>query len=246
VSCEHPTDFTEDNIQSGGNGVYVEKVDFDEDINRLKLRYFIRGKLPSALFEFLNLVALDLQQNAIDKMPKEIGQLSQLKCLNLFSNGLKGDIPKELTNLTRLTMIDLSKNAFNYPPPAEIIKFCDRVFGEVECRGLPPEGCDAFGNMNLSFDFTRCVQCGEKWVTAVLLIVFGILGFLGVRKLSDVINKYPNSVGETVASISILTSHSQMITVILEMKTSVPPTVESSLWIYSPLSMPSALLTTPA
>ena len=51
---------------------------------------------------------------------------------------------------------------------------------------------------------------------------------LAVRKLIQIIDKYPGSIGGTVASISILISHAQMMSVVSNMDLSWPGEVKKA------------------
>ena len=53
-------------------------------------------------------------------IPAEIGNLVNLKVLNLASNSIGGPIPPEIGNLVQLEILDLSVNQIGGEIPAEI------------------------------------------------------------------------------------------------------------------------------
>lgn len=58
--------------------------------------------------------------NVTGSLPQEIGNLSQLKDLQLWSNEIGGQIPPEIGNLSQLTYLDLAPNNFSGSIPNEI------------------------------------------------------------------------------------------------------------------------------
>ena len=60
----------------------------------------------------------------------------------------------------------------------------------------------------------------------ILLVVMGVMMILAVRKLLQLIEKYPGAVGGTVSSVSIVTSHAQMMSVVSRMDLSWPVQIE--------------------
>ena len=77
----------------------------------LHIRYCIRA-LPLDLFKFTFLTELEIRACGLRKIPKEIGLLVNLKCLNASYNKIK-TLPASFGNLKRLKVLDLSKNSLN-------------------------------------------------------------------------------------------------------------------------------------
>jgi len=58
--------------------------------------------------------------NLTGTIPRELGNLSNLMRLDLYSNKLTGTIPTELVNLSHLTRLDLSYNGLTGSIPSEL------------------------------------------------------------------------------------------------------------------------------
>ena len=94
---------------------------------------------------------------------------------------------------------------------------------------FPPFICTAFKNRTSSIDLQKCVSCVySPLIIVILLLITGILMILAMRKFIKIIDKYPGSIGGTVASISILISHSQMMSVVSHMNLSWPGEVQKA------------------
>ncbi|MBE2247657.1 MAG: leucine-rich repeat domain-containing protein [Candidatus Competibacteraceae bacterium] len=78
-------------------------------VKRLSLSGKKLKKVPKEIFEFKNLVELDLGKNRIEKLPDEWGTFTKLEDLNLSMNRLT-ELPASLTQLKRLRKLDLRKN----------------------------------------------------------------------------------------------------------------------------------------
>ena len=72
---------------------------------------------------------LDLSKNALTELPKEFGNLTQLKRLDLYSNKLS-DLPLSCVNLVSLRWLDLKNNPLQTLWP-DVIGNCLR---EEECK----------------------------------------------------------------------------------------------------------------
>ena len=94
---------------------------------------------------------------------------------------------------------------------------------------FPPLVCKAFKNGTSSIDMQKCITCVYSPLTIlILLIVTVLLMILAMRKFLKIIHKYPGSIGGTVASISILISHSQMMSIVSHMNLSWPGEVQKA------------------
>lgn len=72
----------------------------------------LEGAMPSQVGQLKNLKVLNLSNNKFTGVPAEIGQLKNLEILNLSNNQLTG-LPNELGNLSNLKLLDLSGNDYS-------------------------------------------------------------------------------------------------------------------------------------
>ena len=81
----------------------------------------LSGTIPSELGNLADLRRLDLRHNQLSgSIPPELGNLSNLGILWLFSNQLSGFIPRELGNLSNLYYLSLSNNRLSGSIPSEL------------------------------------------------------------------------------------------------------------------------------
>ena len=87
---------------------------------------------------------LRLNRNNLDgSIPRELGNLVNLRELEVFSNDLTGPIPPELGNLANLQVLQLSSNKLTGPIPAELGNLSNLYFLGLSFNGgmgqIPPE-----------------------------------------------------------------------------------------------------------
>ncbi len=81
----------------------------------------LEGVLPKEIGNLTNLKLLYLFHNKLEgEIPKEIGKLTNLQVLSLYNNKLEGEIPKEIGELTNLQKLYLSFNKLEGEIPKEI------------------------------------------------------------------------------------------------------------------------------
>lgn len=79
------------------------------------------GQIPPEIGDLSQLKGLNLALNQLrGEIPPEIGNLSQLRSLNFAGNQLSGEIPNEIGNLTTLTRLSLGSNSLEGDIPAEL------------------------------------------------------------------------------------------------------------------------------
>ncbi|HUH47835.1 MAG TPA: hypothetical protein VLZ54_11825, partial [Arenibacter sp.] len=78
------------------------------------------GQLPHSLGELVNLKELNLSSNSLTgTIPNSLGDLSKLESLGLFENKLIGSIPLELGRLAELRELVLANNRLGGAIPKE-------------------------------------------------------------------------------------------------------------------------------
>ena len=98
-----------------------------------------------------------LNNNLVGTIPKELGQLSNLKVLNLYDNQLAGSIPPELGQLTRLNLLSLWNNELTGSIPAELGQLSNleelNLSGNKLTGSIPPELGQLVNLTSLSLTF---------------------------------------------------------------------------------------------
>ena len=191
---------------------------------------------------------LDLgEQRLVGTLPEGLGHLTALESLSLRANQLSGSIPFELYTLAdghRLTDIDLSANDFDYEASEalldNLLPVCQATGREMNCDGLPPFVCDAFGPqgedetayyMVSISNSNGCVRC-DGWL--VPLVTLSLLAVLFVIMLCSYVTfmwRHPERMKTVVTTFSILISHVQTLSIITNLRLAWPESVETVTWL---------------
>ena len=98
----------------------------------------LTGPIPTALGDLTELRSLDLGASGLTgPIPPWLGELTKLESLHLWFNELTGPIPAELGELTNLRSLRLSSNQLTGPIPAGLRDVLSNDLGEL---GLPDCG----------------------------------------------------------------------------------------------------------
>ena len=102
--------------------VGVEVSSSPRRVTSLSLRErHLSGTIPVELGNLTNLKRIDLFGNQLTgSIPEELGDLTNLEFLSLFDNHLTGSIPKELGSLTNLKWMNLGENQLTGTIPEEL------------------------------------------------------------------------------------------------------------------------------
>ena len=116
------------------------------------------GPIPPELGQLTQLKALDLQVNRLTgPIPPELGQLTQLERLYLGGNQLTGPIPPELGQLTQLEWLYLDGNQFTCVPEAlakwaEHLPICETTASTATAADFDGDGVTDFADFFLFAD----------------------------------------------------------------------------------------------
>jgi Leucine-rich repeat (LRR) protein len=107
-SAQEAVNAIEGNISISSKSVFVyEKISFPDSTEVLDLSgRGLEGSLKAEIGQLSQLRTLDISDNAFTGLPAEIGQLSKLEVLNLSNNPFTG-LPQELSKLKSLKVLDL-------------------------------------------------------------------------------------------------------------------------------------------
>ena len=149
--------------------------------------------------------------------------LSSLKSLILRGNPhLKGALPGELVQMESLRELDLTDNRFSYSRTDILQKRlaikCELSLGRggLNCAGLPPLSCLAFGDQHVvqSDDSRQCVRCAGQAIAVAansgLLVLFLAALFAYLRMIA----RNPDALTKWVSTASIVLSHLQTLTIV--------------------------------
>ena len=115
----------------------------------------LSGELPAVLGDLTELRRLDLQWNRLTgELPSSLGNLSDLQVLILGRNGLTGPIPAELANPAPLWSLVLSYNDLTGPIPAAIGDMASLEYLSLRANGLSGAVPAALANVDTLRELT--------------------------------------------------------------------------------------------
>ena len=154
----------------------------------------LSGTIPAALGNLSQLRSLDLRFNTLSgSIPTELSNLSRLESLLLSGNDLSGSIPATLGNLSQLQYLYLSHNDLSGTIPGELgnlsqLEWLD-IYGNDLSGGIPA----ALGSMSQ----LRALDLGGNGLSATIPAALGNLSQLQYLDLShnDLSGTIPGELG---------------------------------------------------
>ena len=113
----------------------------------------LKGNIPPEIGDLEKLEVLNINMAEFQKsvLPKELGNLKELKKLTFRQCLLSGTIPAELGNLTNLILLDLEANLLTGSIPNEICKLTNLIKLDLfrnQLTGMIPSDLDKLVNLN--------------------------------------------------------------------------------------------------
>ena len=113
----------------------------------------MENRIPAQLGRLTNLEGLHLGNNLLSgAIPPELGDLSNLETLSLDTNRLNDSIPPDLGDLTNLTNLSLARNELSGAIPPELGDLLKLERLSLEDNGLSGSIPAALGNLSTSAD----------------------------------------------------------------------------------------------
>lgn len=218
----------------------------------------LRGTLPDSMCALLDhLQRIDLSNNSlVGALPgadeRDLnawrreggahGCLPSLEDLIVNSPGsaqtsaLSGPFPRWLIGRMEVTpegyaplrRLHLPDNSLTIPHDVDLRRIAQACAHKIDCLGLPPVSCSAFGpgRFVADLDGSGCVECKNDWGWALaLLLAVGVLGALAMRKIFAIVSKRKTLVRRYIATVLILVAHLQILSLIGSMRLTWPPLV---------------------
>lgn len=109
-----------------------------EEITHLYIHNRGIETLPNKVFEFTNLIELDLGMNRLKALPNEFSKLSKIEALNLRGNDF-GEFPPVISKLSNLKTLDIGENKISKLPDSigQLKKIKTLELDENELKSLP-------------------------------------------------------------------------------------------------------------
>jgi len=124
----------------------------------------LTGSILKEVGNLINLKILNLSSNNLTGViPDEIGNLSQLEELALWSNNLQGNIPITIGQLKNIKIIALGFNGLSGPIPVELAQLDSlthlALYRNQLTGSIPSELCDLDNLVELALSFNQLTGC---------------------------------------------------------------------------------------
>ena len=94
--------------------------------------------------------------------------------LILANNSITGEVPVAISELSSLEHLQIEYNDFEYHstgPTAALLYRCRRLLNGIDCAGLPPHSCHAFGDKYRvrTDEPGQCIRCFSALYSVIAL-----------------------------------------------------------------------------
>lgn len=110
-----------------------------------------------------------------------------------------------------LKKLDLSGNDLEIPTPGEASRFFANCVGGLECKGLPPDSCSAFGESARESAHTPglCIRCtSSQFISGIVFLVLLVVAVAGFWVYVELVGRFPFFTS-WIATSSIILYHTQ-------------------------------------
>ena len=155
-----------------------------------------------------------------------LSALPHLTRLVVSDNALDGALPA--SGYEQLDVFDVQGNQFDYPPPSLLSSLC--VSGRLACGGVGVTSCQAFGDAyTVRIDSPEeCIKCEAPIYSALALSGMALLFFGGLATYAYLINRYPTMLKAGVSTASILLTHLQTVSIVVQLRLAWPQSVDAA------------------
>jgi len=173
----------------------------------------LSGTIPPQLTKLSKLNALILGTTSLSgTISPHLAKRTELTNLDLGHTSLSGTLPSSVGALPALTALDLYDMRLSGIVPTSVLRRC-LPFCPVECDGLPPFSCSAFGLDRSRLSLTSvgaCVNCPSRTKTVVKVSLVLVLLPLAVALYIRAVDRFPHF-KTWIASASLILSHLQIV-----------------------------------
>ena len=195
-------------------------------------------------------VMLELRSNGLaGALPEHLGQIPYLAVLDIRDNQLTGTLPVSLMERDReWLLLGIGANSFQYARDGSdetdlndadihvsvvmLMQYCNQA--NVQCEGLPPRSCSAFGSQRCDGCFfavetlnpTKCLSCDRSPLKPILTMSgMALAGLVFLAGYAWLVQRHPEMMQGGWGTFAILVQHTQTVGIIRELRLQWPPAV---------------------